>query len=324
MRKFKSPTILLSSCIEGQACRYDGSSSTCPFVMRLKPYAKWITVCPEVAIGLPIPRQTLRIISDKENNKRLVFSKTGEDVTEAMQAFSNTFLEELISKEVDGIILKGRSPSCGIKDVKMYENYGKASSMPKKTSGIFAEKLLENFSQIAIEDEGRLMNYTIREHFYTRIFTIAEFRGIKQKKSIKALIKFHSDNKYLLMAYSPANLKKLGKLVANNEKRDIENLLDVYEVYLNKALATAVGPMRNVNMLLHLFGYFSKNVSQHEKAFFLDNLESYGNKKVPFSVPLALIHGWVIRFENEYLMNQTIFEAFPADLTEVTDSGKGI
>ncbi|MBU3108724.1 YbgA family protein [Clostridium gasigenes] len=82
--------------------------------------------------------------------------------------------------------------------------------------------------------------------------------------------------------------------------------------------------MRNVNMLLHLFGYFSKQLTQEEKIFFLDNLEKYQNKRVPFSLPLTIIKTWVIRFENEYLLSQKIFEAFPMELIEVTDSGKGI
>ena len=61
-----------------------------------------------------------------------------------------------------------------------------------------------------------------------------------------------------------------------------------------------------------------------EKAFFLETLEKYQNKKVPFSLPLTIIKSWAIRFNNEYLLEQKIFESFPIELIEVTDSGKGI
>ncbi len=323
MRQFIKPNILLSSCLDDIACRYDGSSVRSPFVKRLKPYANFVTVCPEVAIGLPTPRQALRIISVNDSEHRLVFSKTGEDITDKMKAFSESFREELLSEEIHGVILKGRSPCCGIKDVKVYKACGKSSATSKKTSGLFAEKILEKFPHIAVEDEGRLMNYTIREHFFTRIFTLAEFQTIK-KKSIEELIKFHNENKFLFMAYSLFNLKKLEKLVTDNKTTSLKSLLEEYEGHLNKVLSVYPRPLRNINMLLHLFGYFSKELSQHEKAFFLDNLASYGNKKVPFSVPLAIIHTWVIRFENEYLLGQTLFETFPSDLIEVTDSGKGV
>ncbi len=325
MRVFSKPTILLSSCIEHEACRYDGSMTRCPFVRQLMPFVNYITVCPEVSIGLSTPREALRIVSNTSAEEdRLVFSKSGEDITNQMNAFSDAFIEELLRGELHGIILKGRSPSCGIKEVKMYTGVGKSAALPKKTTGIFARKVMENFSGIAVEDEGRLLNYSIREHFFTRIFTLADFHAVKARQSIKELIRFHSENKYLLMAYSPSGLKKLGRLIGSYEKVNVNELLSEYEKQLTRALTSMTGTMRNLNMLLHLFGYFSKEVSEQEKAFFLDTLESYGNKKVPFSVPLALIHAWAVRFENKYLENQTLFEAFPKDLIEVTDSGKGI
>lgn len=323
MKVFPKPNILLSSCIAQDACRYDGSSVKCLFVEKLKPYVHFLTVCPEVGSGLSTPRQALRIILSEEQEK-VVFSKTGEDVTDKMLAFSDKYIKELGDNNLHGVILKSRSPSCGLKDVKIYKSYGKSPSLSKKTSGIFAQKILGAFGQLPIETEGRLNNYNIREHFLTRIFTLAEFEKIKQTQSIKALNGFQNKNKYLLMAYSPPNLKKLGKIIANAEELEIQVVMEQYEYYLNKALALMPSTMRNINMLLHLFGYFSKDLSKEEKAFFLDELESYRNKKVPFSVPLAIIHAWAIRFHNPYLINQTIFEAFPKGLIEVTDSGKGI
>jgi uncharacterized protein YbgA (DUF1722 family)/uncharacterized protein YbbK (DUF523 family) len=322
-RIFEKPTILLSKCIEHEPCRYDKTMIKSEVIRRLMPYVKYITVCPESDIGLPIPRQALRIIVAGEDSK-LVFSKSGEDITDKMKEFSHEFLKSISSQEIHGAILKSRSPSCGIKDVKIYKSCGKSCALSQKTSGLFAESFIEKHPDIPIEDEGRLTNYNIREHFFTRIFTLADYKSIKDRKSINELIKFQSKNKYLLMAHSPGNLKTLGKLTANNSDLDISEIFDTYECYLNKALANRPSPMRNVNMLLHLFGYFSKDITKDEKVFFLDNLESYADKKVPFSVPLAIIHAWVIRFENEYLLNQTIFEAFPSELIEVTDSGKGL
>lgn len=323
MKTFKKPTILLSSCIEYSACRYDGSMISNSFIRTLKPYVNFITVCPEVGIGLGIPRQALRVILS-DNEKKLVFSKTGEEVTDKINDFSKSFIEGLSSTEIHGAILKSRSPSCGIKDVKVYKNYGKAFSLPEKTKGCFGKKIKEEFKEIPIEDEGRLTNFNIREHFLTRIFTYVNFLGVKEKNSIKALIQFHSENKYLLMAYSPSNLKKLGKIVAGYNKKNLEELLNEYGYYLNEALAVPPSTMRSINMLQHLFGYFSKELTKDEKAFFLDHLESYRNKKVPFSVPLAIIHTWTMRFQNNYLLNQRIFEAFPKEILDVTDSGKGI
>ncbi|MBU3133328.1 YbgA family protein [Clostridium gasigenes] len=126
------------------------------------------------------------------------------------------------------------------------------------------------------------------------------------------------------MAYSLSKQKKLAKIVAAERSNNINEALQEYKSLLVKALEVPSSTMRNVNMLLHLFGYFSKQLTQEEKIFFLDNLEKYQNKRVPFSLPLTIIKAWVIRFENEYLLSQKIFEAFPMELIEVTDSGKGI
>lgn len=324
MRKFQRPNILISSCIGECKCRYDGSNAKSEFVEKLEQFVNFTEVCPEVAIGLPIPRQALRIISPNGDEERLVFSKTGEDITRKMENFSNDFIDKLDRENLDGAVLKSRSPSCGIKDVKVYKSFGKSSPASKKAKGTFAKCLINKCEELAIEDEGRLTNYNIREHFLTRIFALAEFRHIKEKNNINDLIKFHSNNKYLLMVYSQAQLKVLGKIVGNHEKKHIGEVLKEYERHLHKAFCCEADTGRNINMLLHLFGYFSKDISKDEKAFFLENLEDYSNSRIPFSVPLSLLRSWIIRFDNEYLRKQTIFESFPQSLTRVRDSGKNI
>ena len=79
-----------------------------------------------------------------------------------------------------------------------------------------------------------------------------------------------------------------------------------------------------MNMLLHLFGYFKKTLTTDEKGYFLDSLEQYSMKKVPLSVPLAIIYTWTLRFNETYLVNQSIFRPYPIEILNVTDSGKGI
>ncbi|MEG0372080.1 MAG: DUF523 and DUF1722 domain-containing protein, partial [Clostridium sp.] len=316
-------TILLSRCIEGAPCRYDGSMIRDSFVSNLKSYVNVIEVCPEMGIGLPSPRETLRII-ERDNEYSVVFTKTGVDLTDKMNEFSCKFIESLVPLKIDGAILKGKSPSCGIKDVKVYKDFGDSPKTSKKTNGIFANKLINTFNMIPIENEGRLTNFNIREQFLTRLFATFNFKQVQKSKSINELIKFQSQYKYLLMAYSPLKQKQLGKIVAIATKENLEEVLIEYKEILSKALAVPTSTMRNINMLLHLFGYFSKDLTKEEKGFFLDNLEKYQNKKVPFSLPLTIINSWSIRFNNQYLLEQKIFQAFPIDLIEVTDSGKGI
>ncbi len=323
LKNMERPVVLLSKCIEHEACRYDGSMVGDSFVKRLENYVDFILVCPEVEIGLPIPREAIRIIDDNGVEK-LVFSRSGNDLTKKMQTFVEYTVDNLKKKSIHGAILKSRSPSCGIKDVKVYKYIGKSPSAGYKTAGFFGREVISVFDGLAIEDEGRLTNYDIRNHFLTRIFTMYSYESVKKENSINALIKFHSNNKYLLMAYHQTNQKALGKLVANHNNEPIEKIIINYEQILKHALATPMKTSKNINMLMHLFGYFKNKLSKDEKSYFLDLLEQYSSKKVPFSVPLTLIGGWVVRFNEPYLKDQTIFSPYPRAILDVADSGKGI
>ncbi len=175
MRKFAKPIVVISKCLELEACRYNGQVIPDDFVKKLKPHVTFLPSCPEVEIGLGVPREPVRIISVKGQNK-LIQPATGKDLTDIMLRFADKFLNSL--EEVDGFILKSRSPSCGIKDVKVYQGIEKGAATGKST-GFFAGKVLEMFPGLAIEDEGRLRNFKIREHFLTKLFALASFRNVK-------------------------------------------------------------------------------------------------------------------------------------------------
>lgn len=323
MENIIRPQILISKCIEHDSCRFDASMISSDFVKRIKKYVDFIVICPEVAIGLTIPRESIRMVY-KDAKKNLVGSISGEDHTYKMEVFSQQYSSNLSSLGVHGAILKSRSPSCGFKDVKMYPSAGKVTCLPTRSSGLFGEALLEENPHLAIEDEGRLKNYDIREHFLTRIYTLARFDKVKEKLSMSELIKFHSEHKYLLMAYHQTKQKDLGKIVANHSGDEIEIVLNKYEDNLKQALMKAMKKGRNTNMLLHMFGYVSDNLLANEKAFFLDQLSLYNQNKKPMSVLMAILYGWVIRFDVDYLKIQQIFNPYPVEILDVMDSGKGI
>lgn len=324
MRTFDKPKIVISKCLGHVNCRYDGTMINSDLVDSLSPYVEYISVCPEMGIGLPVPREALRLVRNERQEDRLVFSQTGTDRTDDMINFSKTFLETLDEKDIDGFILKHRSPSCGTNDVKVYKGTGKSSSLPARTTGLFGRSVELMFPHVPLENEGRLLNYNIREHFMMRIFMLRDFKKVKSSGKMSALIKFHSDNKYLLMAFSPKYLGSLGKAAANHEGHSFSEVAAEYEDLLVKALEQPLSISRNVNVLLHVFGYFKNYLSSDEKAFFLENLELYNEKRVPLSVLLGILKSWVVRFDVPYLKGQTLFEPFPAKLFAVTDSGKGL
>lgn len=309
------PKILVSACLGFCNCRYDGSVIKNHFVNMLKDYVDFDTVCPEMGIGLPSPREAIRVVT-KAGKSSLMGSYSGIDHTDAMEQYIKTFQENFDETAYDGVILKCKSPTCGIKDVKHYGNFGKVPSLMTKTNGFFGGKMKTTYKSLIVEDDGRLLNTEIRDHFLTCVFLHFEFKKIKASPSpAQDLVTFHTINKYLIMAYNQAALKRMGKIVANHEKLNMTSVIELYEKELEALYMSTLKPGKNVNMLLHLFGYFKKDLSSAEKSFFLDQLSFYEKELVSFNSLLLIIKAWVVRFEEPYLKQQTIFNHYPIELS---------
>ncbi len=311
------PKVVISRCIEFAACRYDGSMISSSIVKMLADHVDFIPVCPEVELGLSIPRNALRLIS-KENGTILADSKSGYDYTDKINEFSGKFFTEL--KNIHGFILKSRSPSCGVREVKLYKKPGKAMAVSRKSKGKFGEAVIEKFSHLAVEDEGRLTNRQIREHFLTKLFVINKFDNTP--KSMKSLVEFHSANKYLFMTYNQHQLKLAGKIVANHDKKPLDTVFRDYRSVLYAILRKKPRTGSIINVVQHIFGYFSKNLKPVEKTHFLSQVEMYNNDMLPLSALTSILKSWSLRFDQEYLLIQSFFEPFPQSLINKFDSGK--
>ncbi len=319
MSKELKPTIVVSRCLGFENCRWNGVTVNDPFVERLKPFVKFITVCPEMEIGLGTPRPPIRIVQ-VNGEERLVQPETGRDITKQMVKFSDTFLSGL--ENVDGFILKFRSPSCGLFGIKVFPGMEKCSPCAT-TRGFFGREVLERFPGIPIEDEGRLLNFRIREHFLTRAFMLARFRAVIRSRQMKELVRFHSENKLLLMAYNQRELNELGRICARGSKKTAKEVIGEYHPHLKTAMNRAPRHSTYINVIQHILGYFSRDLTTQERSYLINLLDQLRAEKIPLSVPISLVRSWVLRFQQEYLMPQTIFEPYPLELVEISDSGQG-
>jgi len=313
------PRVHFSHCLGFGRCRYNGQTITDPFVERLRPHVDAVTACPEVAIGLGIPREPVRVV--EENEKLFVIQPdTGRDVTDTMEAFTESYLDDL--GEIDGFVLKYRSPSCGPNQVRIY-NSRKPKAGHRNGAGFFGGEVVRRFPGLPIEDEGRLRSFDLRQHFLTRLFTLARLREAIGRGSVHALVEFHTKHKYLLMTYSQEGLRTLGRIVANAEHNPLGQVFSEYREILMRTLARAPRRTAAINTLMHAFGHLSEGLKPVEKAYFLDELERFRNQRVCLSTPVGLLRSWVARFEEPYLTDQYFFEPFPDELVELLDSGKG-
>lgn len=299
------PKVLMSRCFF-QPVRYNGGIVNDDFVNKLKEYTEFIDVCPEVEIGLGIPRQRL-IVMEEGNEKKFFQPETGRDFTNLILQFAKKTLNSLA--EIDGFVLKAKSPSCGVGSTKLYKN----GAIAGKTYGFFAEEVKKTFPYLPIEDEGRLRDEGIRIHFLTRIFAFSEIRNFLKNPEPKTLVQFHSKYKYLLMTYSQKSLKELGQLVAD-ARIPFEDKIKIYKIKFYEAFLRKPSIRRHVNTIMHLMGYISKKINVKEREHLINLINKYGEGKIPLKVIIELLKSLSYRFDNEYILIQKYLEPYPEDL----------
>ncbi len=315
----EKPVILCSRCLGFDSCRYNGEMIPAPFIEKLAGFCRIINICPEVEIGLGVPRKPIRIIQKKDTLK-LVQSESLRDLTEKMENFSSGFLKRL--NDVHGFILKYKSPSCAIHAAKYYPSMEK-SPVSGKGPGFFGKAVLATFPGYPAETENRLTNFNIREHFLIKLFTFAKFHSVKKTDKAKQLVDFHSRNKLLLLAYNQKNMREMGKLVAHQKNTGLKETNKRYESLLLDSFKKNASHNSHINVIQHSLGYFSRDIKRDEVSFINNLLAEYKNRKLPLSALRMVIRSYIVRFDIDYLKSQSYFEPYPAELAEVSDSGKG-
>lgn len=312
------PKVIISACLGFKKCRYDGSIENNDFINKLKDYVDFIPVCPEEEIGLGTPRSPVRIVNS-HNNLMLFQPSTNKDYYKEMISFTKNYLNKM--QDIDGFILKNRSPSCGPKDVKIYESIKKGSSY-SKGKGIFGGFIVENCINKAVEDSGRLNNYKIRDHFYTKLFLLSNFHLIEREKNIDKLLEFHNNNLLLYYSYNKLqtdNLEnKIKELVKENNK---DNIFYNYSKCLNLIMARAPRKKSRINILKDIIN-MSNIIDRNEKEFIINIINGSEEDRIPFSVPFYLIKFVLYCKKKYYLLNQSFFNPYPSKLLQTVDSGK--
>lgn len=161
------PRIGISSCLLGDEVRFDGGHKRDgSLIAALGPYVEWVRVCPEVELGLGVPREPVRLVS-AEGRIRMIALHTRTDHTDAMRAFASRRVRELALADLSGYVLKAKSPSCGLHDVRIaVDDEAGAESAPGM--GLFAAALREGLPDLPIEDDVRLADAARRASFLER------------------------------------------------------------------------------------------------------------------------------------------------------------
>lgn len=302
----------ISACLLGEKVRFDGGHKEDRYLTRtLSYYVEWVPVCPEVEMGLPVPRENLRLVVGEEGI-RLVGGKSKQDFTEQMQSWAQERLAQLSSEHLHGYILKRSSPSCGMERVRVYDT----NSVPQKNGvGIYARMLMERYPLLPVEEEGRLNDSILLENFIERIFAYYRLQDFLKNQPTKGkLVNFHTAYKLTLMAHSPTNAVKLGRLVARMTEKEFDTMLLEYAELFMHTLRRKATPKKHANVLQHVLGYFKKLLDSDDRAECLQLIEQYRLGYVPLIVPLTLLKHHLRRHPIAWLQNQVYFNPYPEEL----------
>ena len=305
----------VSACLLGRPVRYDGGHKLDRYLVgTLGRFFEFVPVCPEVACGLSVPREPMRLSGDPDA-PRLVTTRTGVDHTERLRVWAVGCLEELAEADLCGFIFKAKSPSCGLARVKVY---GDAGVPAPHGVGLFARAFLDRFPLIPVEDEGRLNDDKLRENCIERIFTLARWRAMLAGDGVTSLvarlIAFQASHKLLLMSHSPQLARQMGKLAAEAANWPADALRQSYETMLMRALSLPATPAKQVNVLEHIMGYFKKLLTADEKVELKEIIDHYRQGLVPLVVPVTLLAHYTRKYAVTYLKDQVYLRPHPVEL----------
>ncbi|QBQ56461.1 DUF1722 domain-containing protein [Nitrosococcus wardiae] len=308
--------IAVSSCLLGEKVRFDGGHKRDTYVTEaLTAYFDFVPVCPEVAIGMSVPREPIHIVKTEQGLRVRGTRHRDLDVTDKLRQFGEAMAEELGDIElgdIDGYILKKDSPSCGMERVRVHGTGG----APSRTGvGMYAQAFMARRPWLPVEEEGRLNDPVLRENFFERVFVHYRWRQMQAEGMTPAtLVEFHSRHKFAVMAHSQAAYRRLGRLVAKAGSEPIETLATAYEAELMSALKKCATRRGHANVLMHLLGFLRTQLDKEDRAELLESIENYRLGLVPLVVPITLLKHHFRRHPNPYVNKQYYLNPHPPEL----------
>lgn len=293
--------IAVSACLLGKDVRHNGGNTHNKWITReLEKFANITGFCPELAMGLGVPREPIRILENKNGKQILVNSNDGSDLSNLSDEAFKQILTEM--GDMDGVIFQKKSPSCGTDGVKVYNEKG---NIQKHEAGLFFKEFQRKYPFVPYIDSGRLNNTELRNEFIRKVTLFGEF---KRSNSVSELQTAHQKYKYILMEFSPEVCKCLGKIAGNSVKKEFKQVKKDYIVSLNEVLSRPVTSKKQANVLFHILGYFKKSLLSVEKDQIISKINDFTSGKVPFIVPFELLMFMAKKYDQKYLLGQYYFQ----------------
>ncbi|WGL18082.1 DUF523 and DUF1722 domain-containing protein [Microbulbifer bruguierae] len=324
-RQSKIP-VGISQCAMGDPVRFNGGhkhSRVCTDL--LSRVFEYIPLCPEVAIGMGVPRKPIHLLVDKGDAPVDAIRVVGVedpsvDVTEPLRAYADSVVPELAG--IRGYIFMQNSPSCGLHGVRRYLDNG--HSIDSKGVGAFARRIQQHFPHLPLEEVGRLNNSELRENFLVRVFAYdAWFRYVegeewteseKLPSRIARIIEFYTAYKYLLLAHNQDATRALGHVLADARAMPEDELAFVVRGRIMEILSHPASRKDRTNALMHSQGHLKAFLNKEEKAELQQLIDEYRRGHKPLSAVLTLLRHYLPRSPHGFIHSQVLLSAEPAEL----------
>jgi len=310
----EKPQIGVSACLLGQPVRFDGGHKRDSYINNvLAAHVDLHPLCPESEIGLGTPRPALQLRQQGDSVHMVVSRAPQQDITEKMNRYAENKVESMA--DLDGVIFKKNSPSCGMERVAVVVN--DHGHRRKSAAGIFANTFMTRWPLIPVEEEGRLHDMGLRGNFLERVYAYRRWKAIENAdKNVQGFIQFHAAHKLMLMARGHHYYGELGRIVAGVTRN---NLLERRQQYIHRFMTIMTilpKPGRHMNVLQHIMGYFKTVLSHDDKQELLQLFEDYSVQLLPLNTPLALLRHHLRRHPHDYIRAQHYLAPYPASLTQ--------
>ncbi|MCX7097848.1 MAG: DUF523 and DUF1722 domain-containing protein [Methylococcales bacterium] len=304
----KKIPIGISSCLLGEKVRFDGGHKRDAYIVgTLGEYFDFRPFCPEVAIGLGIPRPTIHLIRTGKEFRCVGVKDPSLDVTQQLRETAQH--QAANHADLCGYILKKDSPSCGMERVKVF-----TGAQPQRDGfGIFAQEMMRLNPLMPVEEEGRLGDPGLRENFIQRVYVRYRWQQLlADGLSPQSLTHFHARHKLIIMSH--ADYREMGQLLAGLTKDNVQELAGQYILMLMDTLKIVVNRNNHVNVLQHIQGYLKKQLSADEKAELVELIERYRDGEIPLIVPLTLLKHHFRKTPDPYIEDSYYMSPYPQEL----------
>ena len=300
----------ISSCLIGDKVRFDGGHKQNRYILdTLGHYFGFRPFCPEMAIGLGVPRDTIRLIESDIGVEAVGVKNPEHNVTR--QLIDTAEAQKSWQEKIFGYIVKKDSPSCGMERVRVWSK----DQAQRRGTGLYTETMMRNFPQLPVEEEGRLGDPLLRENFIQRVYVYKRWRDMHDEGlDWDALTDFHARHKLILFSHNQELGRQLGRELAEAHKQPLEEYAPSYLAQLMKILKITARRSNYVNVLEHIRGYLKHEMDSDDKAELTGSIENYRRGLLPLIVPITLLRHHFRKTPNEYIERSYYMRPHPDEL----------